>query len=115
LAEISVTIEVAWAAAMIETRAGNLVKIRAMLETKGHLIISAAIWAALILRTIIEVRMIGKEVTRAFLAKEMLVMITALLLLLRKFSLEALITVSQRMSLESILNKSLGLLKQLKL
>jgi hypothetical protein len=106
--------EEAWVA-MIETKVGNLDRIRATAEIKEPLIITVVIWDAQILKITIEVRMIGKEVTRACLVKEMLVMITALLLLLPKFSLEALIMVSQKMSLESILNKSLALLKQPKL
>ena len=63
--ETSATIEVEWAE-MTETREVSLDKIRITQEIRERLIITAVIWGALILKTIIEVRMIDKEETRAF-------------------------------------------------
>ncbi len=63
--ETSATIEVEWAETT-ETREVSLDKIRITQEIREHLIITAVIWGALILKTIIEVRMIDKEETRAF-------------------------------------------------
>jgi hypothetical protein len=110
---VTTTAEVEWEE-MIETRAVKVAWTRALAAIKASPTTLTTITCVQTLRTTTEIRMI-EALTREISEREIIVMTTALLLRLLKFSLEALITVLVRMISASILNKNSAQSRQLKL